>query len=492
MADIELRRAMWGERLVGRIERNIPTALSWSEHGALLDTAAASVLTAEQTVSAVHAIEQVGISVQDVADAVGDLETSIGLDLREQTALLVQQIELLQNIAEALRTPAKTRAAERLVDIPELLQRERWKRALLVAEEAAGDDPNNPAGFIASALARQGLGDLPGARDMLEEASLASDGEARSRVGRQTSRLIFALDGPTEALVFLEKCALVSMPDAPSFDQPGTGFEQDLGAWLRGAVESSAVEYDRAVYLAASGEPEQAAGALTRAGIINPQHFAAALTDPFLLGIESIQAIAQEGVSSAMEHMSPLVLHATQLLSQSKAGLAGIRSHAKDATRGVGTPSGLLRATHVPGPAGTIGSSPDVSTIATVLMGLESIAGRHLAAMRVMSIPSRPDLSYAECVVARIDWALAACSTAVTTAIELQRVADGLQRVQSAGKRTFDAEVAQFAKQEGALRVQTAEDRWDLVRPKSGTREEMRWNALMDENGKALFAERQP
>lgn len=71
--------------------------------------------------------------------------------------LLDRQVDLLADIAQSLRTPARVRAAERLSSVGELLRRKRYDRALAAAVRAVEDDPNNPAGFIAAGWAHIGL-----------------------------------------------------------------------------------------------------------------------------------------------------------------------------------------------------------------------------------------------------------------------------------------------------------------------------------------------
>ncbi len=102
--------------------------------------------SAAGSMASAQMLAQLRYEVQDVTMAVEDLTREIGLQLQDQTQLMTRQVELLQQIAETLRTPARTRAAERISNAGELLSRERYERALTVASQAIDDDPNNPAG----------------------------------------------------------------------------------------------------------------------------------------------------------------------------------------------------------------------------------------------------------------------------------------------------------------------------------------------------------
>jgi hypothetical protein len=179
MANIELRERFFGGGLVGTVETT-PT-LSWSEHSALIAAARGASDLASHTRAIGRNLEAIGLDIQATAASVAALEWSLGLRLDSQTQLLGEQVSLLTGIAEVMRTPAKTRAAERLVDVAELLRRKRWKRALSIAETVTDDDPNNPEGFLACAWANLGLGQIDLARDAYVEAAEASERLASKR-----------------------------------------------------------------------------------------------------------------------------------------------------------------------------------------------------------------------------------------------------------------------------------------------------------------------
>jgi hypothetical protein len=143
MANIELRKRFFGEGVVGSIDLPSAPTLSWSEHHALLESSA-DLRRVRST------LEDLGMDVRSVVRAIDGLEGELGFRLDQQSLLLDRQVDLLVDIAQSLRTPARVRAAERLSSVGELLRRKRYERAAGAAEEAIEDDPNNPAGFIAA------------------------------------------------------------------------------------------------------------------------------------------------------------------------------------------------------------------------------------------------------------------------------------------------------------------------------------------------------
>jgi tetratricopeptide (TPR) repeat protein len=213
------------------------------------------------------------MDVRSVARAIDGLEGELGLKLDQQSLLLDRQVDLLADIAQSLRTPARVRAAERLSSVGELLRRKRYERAAAAAEEAIEDDPNNPAGFIAAGWAQIGLEHLDAARVLFTEAAQASDGDARSAAGRQAARLTLALEEPQAALTRLD----VETDSAQSI------------------TERSAVAYDRAVYLAELGDTTGAQASLLDAGRDEPCFLFAALADPLLTShLVVIEAASEE------------------------------------------------------------------------------------------------------------------------------------------------------------------------------------------------------
>jgi tetratricopeptide (TPR) repeat protein len=167
---LELIQPIFGDS-AGHLDLRSGSSLSWSEHNALVASAAGSMATAQETARVRHTLEQLRYDVQDVTQAVETLQSEIGLQLQDQTRLMIRQVELLAQIAETLRTPARTRAAERISDAGELLRRERYERALTLAIQAIDDDPNNPAGFLAAAWASLGIDNVEQARDFFREAT---------------------------------------------------------------------------------------------------------------------------------------------------------------------------------------------------------------------------------------------------------------------------------------------------------------------------------
>lgn len=247
----ELVQRVFGDS-ASHLDLRSGSSLSWSEHNALIASAAGSMATA-------RTLAQLRYDVQDVTMAVENLTREIGLQLQDQTRLLICQVELLAEIAETLRTPARTRAAERISNAGELLSRERYERALTLATQAIDDDPNNPAGFLAAAWSSLGLDNVEQARDFFREASQASDGDQRQSALRQAVRLTFLLEGPQDALK--------ELGDTPSQLSP---------------TEKAATEFDRAVYFSNAGESATAAKCIRKVSELDGRFCLMALTDPIL------------------------------------------------------------------------------------------------------------------------------------------------------------------------------------------------------------------
>ncbi len=278
MAKIELRTSAFGGALVGDVQT--APALSWSEHSALVS---AQRNTAELALSArgiARQLESMGLDLQATAASISALELHLGLRLDAQTRLLDRQLALLGELSDVLRTPAKTRAAERLTDVGELLRRQRWKRALSVAEDVAEDDPNNPEGFLACAWANLGLQQLDAACACYVEAAEAADGLRASELGRQAARVAFATKDAGTAQAILERFAITDVPRWPTVSWEDAAL---VHRSIRERTELGAVNYDRAVYAAARGKREIAAEALEDAGELSPEFLAMALHDPVLL-----------------------------------------------------------------------------------------------------------------------------------------------------------------------------------------------------------------
>jgi len=319
MANIELRKSFLGESLVGHIDAE--PGLSWSDHRALLDASRASQQVAAQTAAIRQRLESVDLNVMAVGRAVAAMEYELGFHLEKIANVLDRQVAVLEDIALTLRTPAKTRAAERLVDVAELLRRKRWKRALAISQVAIDDDPNNPAGFVAAAWAQMGLGDLESAREVFIEAADASDGLQRSGNGRQAARLTLAVDDAQAALQTLDRYALTSSPSLPDISRwEGAHTIKLVNAWWVQQRELGAVHYDRAVYLAATGDLSESALELQDAGSISPTFFAMATTDTQLLKHDELAEPAISKLADALREQQGRIMsqagHARALSNQ--------------------------------------------------------------------------------------------------------------------------------------------------------------------------------
>jgi tetratricopeptide (TPR) repeat protein len=311
VANIELRKSFLGDRVVGHIDS---PGLSWSDHHALSDAARASHSVAMESSAIRQRLESVNLSVAAVGRAVMAMEYQLGFRLQAVADALAQQLTVLQSIEQSLKTPAKTRAAERLDDVGELLRRQRWQRALAVAESAIEDDPNNPAGFLAAGWAQMGLGDLQGAKDAFVEAADASDGVARSAAGRQASRLALALQDSQTALASLDRYGVTSASVWPEHIRwEGARTAAVVHDWWEQRLELAAVHYDRAVYLA-STDTRESALELEDAGAIDPRSYALALADKLLGEHPQLIGLAVEKLESAVvEQKATFEAHLTSV-----------------------------------------------------------------------------------------------------------------------------------------------------------------------------------
>jgi tetratricopeptide (TPR) repeat protein len=285
MGKIELRRSFIGSGLTGEVQ--LEPTLSWRDRLALQQTADATRDVASAVVTAGEAAVSAVVMAEE---AVRTLEYEIGLRLDAQTTKLERQVDLLTEIAESLRTPARVRAAEKVASTAELLRRGRYRRALEAAEQAIQDDPNNAEAFTAVAWAQMGLGNLEPAREAFLEAALASDGDDKSGARRAAARLTFAIDGAAGALHALP---------APAPDCSET--------------ERAAVHYDRTIYLAESGDQQQASSELHEAGRLDVRHCLAALEDPQLAPYEALRRVADAELARRHSDLvaSNAALHAT-------------------------------------------------------------------------------------------------------------------------------------------------------------------------------------
>ena len=277
---LELIQPIFGDS-AGHLDLRSGSSLSWSEHRALMASAAGSMATAQEAARTRQTLEQLRYDVQDVAQAVETLQTEVGLQLQEQTQLMSRQLELLAQIAETLRTPARTRAAERISDAGELLRRERYERALSMAVQAIDDDPNNPTGFLAAAWASLGLDDVEQARDFFRESAQASDGDQRQSALRRAARLTFLLEGPQDALK--------ELGDSPEQLSP---------------KEEGATDLDRAVYFSKAGEATAAAECIRKASYHDGRFCLMALTDPILSRDATVAETAAEQLRAIKEEVA--------------------------------------------------------------------------------------------------------------------------------------------------------------------------------------------
>lgn len=184
------------------------SSLNWSQHAMLARRGSTRVVAAGPQIDTsriCQAIESVGQSVSDVVDAIDMMASDLDLRLDDQTKLLGEQVDLLVEIAQTLRSPARTRAAERIRDTVGLLGQRRYERALTVAEQAIDDDPNNDVAFTLAAWASVGIKDLGRARAYFREAAQATAskedaGQRHMTAVHLAARLTFVLDGPETAL----------------------------------------------------------------------------------------------------------------------------------------------------------------------------------------------------------------------------------------------------------------------------------------------------
>jgi hypothetical protein len=295
VAKVVLRTSAFSGTLVGEVQT--APALSWSEHAALVQAAQSTSELAMRAQGIARQLEWMGLDLQATAAGISALEVQLGLRLDAQTRLLGQQVALLGELSDVLRTPAKTRAAERLTDVGELLRRQRWKRALSVAEEVTTDDPNNPEGFLACAWANLGLERLDLACDFYVEAAEAADGLRASELGRQAARLAFAAKDARAAEDILERFAITEAARWPVVSWES---KERLQASIRERTEFGAVNYDRAVYAAANGDEEVAGEALEDAGELSPEFLAAAQQDTVLLEHPELMIRTSTLLASAM------------------------------------------------------------------------------------------------------------------------------------------------------------------------------------------------
>lgn len=255
MADITLRRNVFGDGYSGSL--TVPAGLSWMDSMAIQNAAHSAQETSAEITRARQALDRIGYDVGDLADSISQLEGTIGLKLDEQTHVLEQQSQMLEEIRGAVINPSKTRAAERIADAAQLLSHDRFERALTVANEAIDADPNNPNGFFAAGWALVGLERFDEAREMFEEARDASHGDQRSLGSRQSARSAFLAGKPDLAYTLV----------------------RDARKTAESADEKGAVAYDVAVYAVPAGDTRTAIDSIQAAARQDSRHAERALID---------------------------------------------------------------------------------------------------------------------------------------------------------------------------------------------------------------------
>jgi tetratricopeptide (TPR) repeat protein len=418
MANVELHRRFFGEGLVGTVD--VAPTLSWSEHRALL-------ATSEHLRSARTTIENLGLDVRSVTRALDGLEDELGLRLDQQSILLDRQVDLLADIAQSLRTPARVRAAERLAAVGELLRRKRFKRAAAFAKDAIDDDPNNPAAFLAAGWAHIGLEQLNEARAHFAEAAEASDGDQRSAATRQSARLALALDGAATALATLDD-----------------NTRRDAGE-----KELSAVAYDRSVYLAEMGRIDEAAESLRRAGEHEPSFLFAALTDPVLASHSEITAIATYELTTRLHGVSTQTAEADSLLDQ----LGALVGRLEDADRTLGAN----------------GREQRRATVVDLRATLKSLGADRDAFVKQSA--DELDLGVLQATLNRLRTCLSEAETYERSHLAAALSASDLER-----------KVLDFAMAEDAWPTKQPDGTWE-IRKKPRFGHERKWHGRLDEHG---------
>jgi tetratricopeptide (TPR) repeat protein len=254
-----------------------------------------------------EAVEAVGEGVEDLTETVNALEAALGLRLEAQTQVLAE-------IAETLRSPAHTRAAERVRHAAGLLRRGRPERALQFAEHAIDDDPNNPGGYLSAVWACLGLERPETAREYFREAaSAAEEIDARSAAARRAVRLTFALEGAQPALAELP---------VENLDTGGLSRE-----------EYAAICYDRAVYLASAGDhPEHVCRWLGAAAARDGRFLQMALVDPILCSVDAVRKYAADELR-AYRTLDFLIAEADSLNERKERLCSELNRYGHDAER---------------------------------------------------------------------------------------------------------------------------------------------------------------
>jgi hypothetical protein len=281
------------------------SSLNWSQHALLEKRGGRSTTQVAwpsgptiDTDRICRALESVGQNVAEVVDAIDWLVSDLNLRLDAQTELLNQQADLLAEIAQTLRSPARTRAAERVRDATELLRHHRNERALTVAEQAIDDDPNSDTAFILAGWASLGIGNLQRARGYFREAAQATastrDAETRHmNAVYLAARLTFALEGPEAALNELDAAEPFVDPTMQK-EHPRFTKEQ-LCLSLLSPNNAGAIKFDRTVYYTANNNLDAALETFREIAEGHDIRFCLmALTDPVLATNEAVVNAARE------------------------------------------------------------------------------------------------------------------------------------------------------------------------------------------------------
>ena len=238
MGQIVLHEQLFGHGLTGHIDNG----LSWADSKALQEAAAGAWQTAVEARGIRTRLEELGWELQEVAGAVYSLEQELSFRLDRQTEIMVEQTRALFAIQQALVTPAKTEAAERVADAAHLLKSHRYATGLDACRASDRGVPRTPRRF--SRLPGLRLGQRYGeARTHFEEARDASEGEAPTGMMRDAARLAHADGDHKHARQIVER----ELPHAK-----------------RDVVRASAL-YDMAIYTAASGDEAVARAHMTAA-----------------------------------------------------------------------------------------------------------------------------------------------------------------------------------------------------------------------------------
>lgn len=279
------------------------SSLNWSQHALLAKRGRTTVVAAGPMIDTnriCQAIEGVGESVSEVVDAIDLLVSDLDLRLDEQTKLLSEQVDLLSEIALSLRSPARTRAAERIRDATELLRHHRNERALSVAEQAIDDDPNNDVAFIIAAWASLGVQDSRRARGYFREAAQATASTQGAEQRHMNAvylaaRLTFVLDGPNAALRELD--AADPFIDPRLREEQRNASRKELCLSCLSPNKAGAIKFDRAVYCTASDQLDAALEVFREVVEEHDVSFCLmALTDPVLTTNDAVMNAAREAL----------------------------------------------------------------------------------------------------------------------------------------------------------------------------------------------------